>query len=407
MYLHVPTYLPTCLLAAGKQCKQGYTDAFLKKHGAAEGSTVVMTPTGYMTEDAWLEMAPSIADGIRKMPVIKDVPHWWVLKFIDGFGAHTSSAKAMEIYEERKILLVKEASETSHVCQIYDQKVAVDDKKSMRQSLAYLRKSNELIKGTIDGWMLIHVALAAVRELDPDSWSYSANKVNLKPSTRVGFQDWCTRISHYLQGGESSFTPEIVRDPYALLSPFWHGMQPDEKKLTVAIVKSHETTFTVACIKELVEKVHVPLTEMQNLRIAIELALEDPSHLERTKPEATRLEQPAEVQEAQAKVVDVTSGLVSFQVFPKAVDGKPLMSGMVLFDHMVRMTRRSVPLGTDLVPSTSLDVEYTEQQQRIINPRPIDYAMHEIAKHAHGEGAKQAMAYPGPYPQPSPPPLSA
>ena len=37
----------------------------------------------------------------------------------------------------------------------------------MRQSLAYLRQSsNKLIKGTIDGWQLIHVALAAVRELD-------------------------------------------------------------------------------------------------------------------------------------------------------------------------------------------------------------------------------------------------
>jgi hypothetical protein len=96
-------------------------------------------------------------------------------------------------------LLLKEEGDASHVNQSYDQKVALDDKKSMRQSLAYLRQSNKLIKSTVDGWQLIHVALAAVRELDPDSWVYSFNKVNLKPSTRVSFPDWCTRIAHYLQ----------------------------------------------------------------------------------------------------------------------------------------------------------------------------------------------------------------
>jgi hypothetical protein len=80
-----------------------------------------MTDTGYMTEAAWLEMAPAIADGIREMPVISDRSDWWVLKIIDGFGAHTSSAKAMEIYADRKILLLKEEGDSSHVNQSYDQ----------------------------------------------------------------------------------------------------------------------------------------------------------------------------------------------------------------------------------------------------------------------------------------------
>jgi hypothetical protein len=153
---------PTAFLPPGKQRKAGYTDKFLVEFGAPEGSTIVMTPTGYMTEEAWLEMAPTIASGIRKMPIICDNPDWWVLKTIDGFGAHTSSERAMAIYAEHKILLLKEDGDTSHVCQMYDQKVAIDDKKSMRQSLAYLRQSNKLVKGTIDGWTLIHVGLAAV-----------------------------------------------------------------------------------------------------------------------------------------------------------------------------------------------------------------------------------------------------
>ena len=383
---------PTAFLPPGKLRKVGYTDAFLVRHGAPIGSTIVMTPTGYMTEEAWLEMAPSIASGIRQVPVVVDNPDWWTLKMIDGFGAHTSSEKAMEIYAKHKIVLLKEEADTSHACQMYDQKVAIDDKKSMRQSLAYLRQSNKLTKGTIDGWALIHVALAAVRELSPDSWIYSANKVNLKPSTRVPFGEWCARISHYLQGGESSFKPEVVRDAYTALSPFWHGMDPAEKQLAVSIVESHEDGYSVACVKELIAKVHVPMLEMQNLRIAIELAIKDRSHLERGKPEATQLEQPAEVQAAKVKLADVTAGLISFQVHPKAADGTPLLSGIALFDHMIKMGRRSVPQGTDLMPRASLNVEYTQVQQRLINPRPTDYTMHEIAKHAHGEGAKQAMA---------------
>ena len=30
-------------------------------------------------------------------------------------------------------------------------------------------------------------------------------------------------------------------------------------------------------------------------------------------------------------------------------------------------------------------------QQQLLNPKAIDFMMHEIAKHAHGEGAKQDM----------------
>ena len=101
---------------------------------------------------------------------------------------------------------------------------------------------------------------------------------------------------------------------------------------------------------------------------------------------------PVQVRAAQAKVASVTSGLRTFELHPKAADGKPLLSGLDLFDHLVKMSRRSVPTGTDLKPSAALDVEYSKQQQHVINPRASDYTMHEIAKHAHGADAQQAMA---------------
>ena len=192
---------------AGKHLKLGYTDAFLVKHGAAPGSTIAMTDTGYMTVAAWEELAPKMAAGLRAMAIVRDMPHWWMMKIVDGFGPHVSSLAAMKSYSDQKIMLFKEEGDTSHINQAYDQQVAKDDKVTMRQALTYLRKCEKLSKTVVDGWDLLHVALSAVRELSPDSWMKSFKLVNLHPKFRVDFPEWCKRISGFLQGGDS-FKPE-------------------------------------------------------------------------------------------------------------------------------------------------------------------------------------------------------
>ena len=169
---------PTGFLPAGINRKAAYTDEFLVKHGAAPGSTIVMTPTGYMTEDGWVRMAPFMAKGIRSMKVICDNPDWWVVKILDGFGPHTSSLEAMQVFSDAKIIILKEEGDTSHVCQAYDQECAKADKRSMRTSLALLRQTTQLTKGVIDAWQLVNVALAAVRELEASTWIASFKKVS-------------------------------------------------------------------------------------------------------------------------------------------------------------------------------------------------------------------------------------
>ena len=239
---------PTGFLPPGVRRQTGFTDDFLIKHGAAPGSTIIMTPTGYMTEEAWVEMAPHMAAGIRKMPVIVDNPTWWVVKIIDGFGPHTSSLEAMTIYSEARIILLKEEGDTSQVCQAYDQMVAKDDKVTMRDGLGYLRQSGKLSKSVVSGWDLIHVALMAVRELSPSSWISSFTRVNLHPRFRVIFSEWCKRIANFLEGGES-FKPELAEtDTYSLLPAFWHGMASAEKIRCSEIVRLHESSYTVPCV---------------------------------------------------------------------------------------------------------------------------------------------------------------
>ena len=383
---------PTAFLPPGVRRHTGFTDEFLVKNGAAPGSTIVMTPTGYMTEEAWVELAPKMAGGIRAMPIVRDNPEWWVIKIIDGFGPHTSSIDAMETYYESRILLLKEEGDSSHVNQAYDQMVAKDDKVTMRDCLSYLRQSAKLSKSIINGWDLIHVGLAAVRELKPSSWVASFTRVNLHPAHRVAFPEWCFKISHFLEGGES-FKPETVMlDTYNLLPSFWLGMPATEKKRCFEIVNEHDGMYTVACVRQFMTEMHIPLGDMQHLRVCLDVAADFLDHLEREPAYAVEVSPlPAAVEEAQARMADVADGLSSFQLHPTS-GGKQLLSGIAKFDHMVKLARRSTPQLIPLVPSAHLDIEYTSTQRMLLNPSAQDFTMHEIMSHAHGAGAQQALA---------------
>ena len=93
-----------------------------------------MMPPAYMTDDTWKKMVREMCEGIREMPVIKDHPEWWVLLSLDGFGSHLNM-KALEVFAEYKILVVKEEGDSSQVCQAYDQQVARQDKRLTRDLL--------------------------------------------------------------------------------------------------------------------------------------------------------------------------------------------------------------------------------------------------------------------------------
>ena len=69
----------------------------------------------------------------------------------------------MEAYDAKKILLLKEEAESSHVNQTYDQQKAKEDKKNMREAACWLRKAGALVLGVLDGWALVLVGLHAIR----------------------------------------------------------------------------------------------------------------------------------------------------------------------------------------------------------------------------------------------------
>ena len=162
-------------------------------------------------------------------------PEWWALKVLDGYLPHTTSLEAMLAYFRRRILLLKEEGESSHVSQTYDQKKAIEDKKNMREAAVMLRAAGSLILGVLDTWALMLCGMHATRQSSPGAWIESAKKVNLHPFHRVSFEALCRRIAPFLQGG-LNFKTETAEDKYALLPGWWHGMSPAEKKAVAAIV---------------------------------------------------------------------------------------------------------------------------------------------------------------------------
>ena len=170
-------------------------------HGASDGSTFSITNNGYMTLEAWEGIKRNMAKGIIKLPIIWDSPYnWWVLNFFNGLVPHTSSLKSINTYKKYKVLMLKEEGNTSHVCQIYDQDYANQDKYRFRYDTYVLRLWIPETRGTLNYWCLVNVGLQAVRILPRKSWVYSFNRINLYPKHRVSFSQWWNCIKSFLQG---------------------------------------------------------------------------------------------------------------------------------------------------------------------------------------------------------------
>jgi hypothetical protein len=76
---------PWIFLAAGKQITSRALRSIDKMLGVPPNSKVYMTPSAYMTDAVFAEIAPQLAAGIRKMPHICEHPHWWVILLVGRF----------------------------------------------------------------------------------------------------------------------------------------------------------------------------------------------------------------------------------------------------------------------------------------------------------------------------------
>lgn len=141
---------PTVAVLAGKKKKAGYTDGFMERHGAASGSTIVLDANAFMTDETWIQIAPTLAKGIRTMPIVRDHPTWWVRLTLDGFSSHVMCLIALMIFWELRIEILKEDGHASHVEQPFDRYVAKTDKLDARYMVQLLARNKQISRGVVD-----------------------------------------------------------------------------------------------------------------------------------------------------------------------------------------------------------------------------------------------------------------
>ena len=247
---------PTIFLLKGTKVKPAFSDEFLLKHGLAPGSTIVMTESACMTDEAWLEVSKAIVKGYRSLPFIKDNPDWHVLELLDGFKSHENVLAANELRAEAKINSLKEESNTSHVCQGYDQHVARTDKKNVSESLYDQRKTQQqqTAKANIDQWDLVLTGIRVVKQCEAKTWATSFMRVNLHPVFRDEFAVFMKKISQFLRAGSQFVEEDLVPSPkkkFDMLPSFWRGMRPSERKVAMTILNAHGGKYTLDCLTTL------------------------------------------------------------------------------------------------------------------------------------------------------------
>eukprot|EP00957_Ditylum_brightwellii_P163268 12432056-Ditylum_brightwellii.AAC.1 len=61
-----------------------------------------------MDDDTWLKVVEILAPAIRKTKGIRDHPSWYCSLTYDGFKSHVNVTRALEIFVENKVDVVKE-----------------------------------------------------------------------------------------------------------------------------------------------------------------------------------------------------------------------------------------------------------------------------------------------------------
>jgi hypothetical protein len=228
-----------------------------------------MTPNTYMTDEAWIKLAPFIANGIRKMLVIKDHPNRMVCMTLYGFGSHLVP-EALQAFTDAKIKVVKEEGDTLQVNQAYNQSIAKEDKKLIGETLDSCRSNRKL--AVLNQGTIVSACIHALRKVKRESWMASFKKVNLHPHHKLDFNGKCNKIDSKLKTGERFFKNRVGL--FDAMPAFWKYMPAKQRRLVVALIDGfyekakdegeNPTPWILNNVLELIK--HVALENIQQLR---------------------------------------------------------------------------------------------------------------------------------------------
>ena len=119
---------PTFFLPAGTVRHPAFTDDYLERFGAAPFSTIVMTPSGYLTDESWAEIVPLLIKGLRHKVVMaaasfgidKATAESLLIGLtFDGFKSHVKNLAQLVNMADAKIMAVVENRDSSEINQVY------------------------------------------------------------------------------------------------------------------------------------------------------------------------------------------------------------------------------------------------------------------------------------------------
>ena len=399
---------PWIFLAAGKKygCHPSLKNMD-NKPDVPPYSKVFMTPTAYMTDSVYAEIAPELAAGIRKMPHICEHPDWWVVVSLDGFGSHVNVHEAQQAFYDQKIMILKEEGDTSHLNQAYDQSVAKNDKAGMRMYLDLIRPH---IGVRLDQWFLIGVAIEALKKIKASAWIESFKKVNLHPVHRLPFDAWLKKIDSALSGGEFFAARTSLFDAMPVM---WKSMSVENRHAVVSIIDSFykdtalegQPVWTTHNVLRLVK--YVPLADVGKLRCCYLAAKQDPSVFVIDDGGAPLVQYPPAPLDSSHNTNQQTSNNEGrhptldtvFSWKPNAIIEKykeaptDRTNQLTFFHHITNfVARQESGKSRILVPSAYLNVEVTDDQVELLKPSVKDVMMGAILAEAAGKGARKLIA---------------
>ena len=225
-----------------------------------------------MTTEAWQECCPTLCKGIREMDGIRGHPDKWVIFSLDGFGSHLD-IKALEMFNEYKILVIKEEGDTSQVSQAYDQHVARQDKQWVREFIDAVKNHHRQM---IDQWQLIIIANMGLNQVEKgDAWRKSFIRVNMCPSKRLLFADWLKK--HELDANAADrFFKE--RDGLFDATPAcWQHMSEVQRRGVCAVFDLCDDEWTKENVVKVMTLGYVHFDDILKLRGCHLTSKEDPS----------------------------------------------------------------------------------------------------------------------------------
>ncbi len=172
--------------------------------------------------------------------------------------------------------------------QAYNQSVAKEDKKVIRELLNLLQSHQKL--AIIKQETIIAVCIGALKKVKPDAWVESFKKVNQHPHFRVDSEQWCKRIESKLATGESFFVNRVgLLDA---MPAFWKQMSSENWHAVVAIIdgimtqaktnKENLTQWRIINVLKLLK--YAALDDMQQLQGCYHTCKNDPSFFVEPEP---------------------------------------------------------------------------------------------------------------------------